>query len=93
LKNIYSNGKVASSNRLFNSIATQWQLFFHGNTHITNAEYFLEYVNKKTPQFVSENLELQTKSFNDHYANKKGNINKDELKLPHVHRYWDVSLD
>ena len=93
LKNTYATGSIVQPNPLFNTISTQWQLFFHGNTHITNAKFFLDYVNKKNPQFVSENLELDTKSFSEHYANKKGNTSNDDMSLPHVHRYWDVSLD
>jgi hypothetical protein len=93
LKNTYADGSVVKPNQLFNNVSTQWQLFFHGNTHITNAMFFLDYVNKKNPQFVSESLELDVKSFRDHYANKKGNTSNDDMNLPHVHRYWDVSLD
>jgi hypothetical protein len=93
IKNTYSNGNIVNTNDLLKFINTQLQLFFHGNTHITNATYFLDHVNKKIPQFGSENLELQTRSFDENYANKKGNTSKDDLKLPHVHRYWDISLD
>jgi hypothetical protein len=93
IKNTYSRSNVVNPNGLFKSLTTQMQLFFHGNTHVTNATYFLDYANKKNPQFGSENLEMQTRSFSEHYANKKGNTSNDDLKFPQIHRYWDISLD
>lgn len=95
--------------KYYRQFFTQWQLFFHGNTHIINMDYMLNFLQNKNPQFtdyesITSALEIKPKSFREYYTHKaeifkseKDNIlspeEPDDLRLPKIDNYWNVSLD
>jgi hypothetical protein len=93
---------------LVHKLASHWQLFFHGNTHITNIDHMLRFYQNKNPQFTGyenalKEVNLQPTSFREYYTNKAekykqqndllGKEREDDLRFPRVQRYWDISLD
>jgi hypothetical protein len=93
---------------LVHKLASNWQLFFHGNTHITNIDYMLRFYQNKNPQFTGyenglKEFNIPQKSFREYYTNKAEKYNRqhdlldkereEDLRFPRVQRYWDVSLD
>jgi hypothetical protein len=110
IKQSYSNkGAHKEANNLIRKLNFNWQIFFHGNTHITNMFYMLNYLHNHSLQF--DNLEnagqlmnLQTKSFRQYYIEKaekfddriKENLvseEPDDLRFPRLNNYWNISLD
>ncbi len=107
LKQTYSSTKESSQpNSMMKKMMFNWQIFFNGNTHVTNFEYFLEYLNHSNPQFneyenMAKVLDMKPASFREYYTNK-GELYKAEkvsegengdLRYPQMEKYWGLSLD
>lgn len=95
-------------NKNLQKFFTQWQLFFHGNTHVTNWNFMLNSLQNKSPQFAGYEpsttlLQTKAKSFRQYYTQKAekfkepegglGSDDHDDLRYPLIHKYWDISLD
>jgi hypothetical protein len=76
LKQTYSSKKDhTEANATLQKLLFNWQIFFHGNTHITNMNYMLQFLQNSNPQFAGfENapqaLGLKLKSFREYYTHK-----------------------
>jgi hypothetical protein len=76
IKQTYSNNKEHNeANNILKKIFYNWQLFFHGNTHITNMNLMLHFLQNSNPQFsghdnASQVLGLKLKSFREYYSQK-----------------------
>jgi hypothetical protein len=76
LKQTYSSKKEhVEANRMVQKFFMNWQIFFAGNTHITNMNYMLHFMQNRNPQFTGfENagqaLGLKLKSFREYYTHK-----------------------
>jgi hypothetical protein len=76
IKQTYSTKKSHQQpNQTLQKIISNWQLFFHGNTHVTNMLFFLNFVQSRNPQFsgfenASQLLGVKTKSFREYYSEK-----------------------
>jgi hypothetical protein len=76
IKQTYSNNKQhIEANNLLKKFYHNWQLFFHGNTHITNMNFMLHFLQNRNPQFSGyENapqvVGIKPKSFREYYAQK-----------------------
>jgi hypothetical protein len=95
-------------NSTIHKLLTSWQIFFHGNTHITNMQYMLTFFQNRNPQFTSNenimsHLGLKPTSFREYYTNKAEKYKQssdllskereEDLRFPRIQRYWDISLD
>jgi hypothetical protein len=76
IKQTYSTKKEhVESNETIQKLLFNWQIFFHGNTHITNMNYFLNFLQNRNPQFTdfensSQLLGIKPKSFREYYTHK-----------------------
>lgn len=76
IKQTYSNRKDhVAANKTLQKLLFNWQIFFHGNTHITNMNYMLHFLQNRNPQFqgfenASQALGIKPKSFREYYAQK-----------------------
>lgn len=76
IKQTYSTKKeVHEANKTLQKLLFNWQIFFHGNTHITNMTYMLQFLQNRNPQFTgfesaTEVLGMKTKSFREYYTHK-----------------------
>lgn len=76
IKQTYSSKKNhTENNKTIAKLMKNWQIFFHGNTHITNYEFMLNYLQVKAPQFksfenASQLLNIKPKSFREYYTTK-----------------------
>jgi hypothetical protein len=76
IKQAYSTeGNHLEPNRLLQKTMFNWQLFFNGNTHITNMDFMLKFLQNRNPQFTSfENagtvLSSKPKSFREYHNEK-----------------------
>lgn len=104
-----SNNEHNSANPALQKFYTQWQMFFHGNTHLTNWNFMLNSLQNKNPEFTgyessSTLLNIKPKSFRQYYTqkaekfkqdddNKLTQEERDDLRYPLIQKYWDISLD
>lgn len=103
-----SEKEVKKKNMLIEKFVDNWQLFFHGNTHITNFKFMMNLLNLKSSNFDDyENASgLQSdisKSFKEYYSEKalitNDRINSlkeeepEDLRSPPLQNYYKVSLD
>lgn len=96
-------------NKTLLKLYTQWQLFFHGNCHVTNWNFMLNSLQNKNAQFAgyeqATNLVgIKPKSFREYYT-QKAEIYKEQDKFaadqpenenfnyPLIQNYWNISLD
>lgn len=99
---------IKNKNQLMVKLTNNWQLFFHGNTHVTNFNFMLDYLNAKSPKFsdyecASALIKEYQEGFREYYAEKKQktndriNIVKDQepedLRYPALQNYHKISLD
>jgi hypothetical protein len=76
IKQTYSSNKEnTEANNLLRKIFFNWQLFFNGNTHVTNMNFMLHFLQNRNPQFsgnenAAQALGLKTKSFREYYSQK-----------------------
>jgi hypothetical protein len=76
IKQTYSTKKEdVQANKTLQKLLFNWQIFFHGNTHITNMHQMLNFLQNRNPQFTGyENapqaLGLKLKSFREYYTHK-----------------------
>jgi hypothetical protein len=76
IKQTYSTNKEhTEAKNLLKKLFFNWQLFFHGNTHITNMNFMLHFLQNRNPQFsghenASQTLGLKLKSFREYYSHK-----------------------
>lgn len=62
-------------NKWVQKIVQNWQLFFHGNTHVTNMNFMLNYLHNNNPQFseyesAAQLMEVKPQSCRQHYVEK-----------------------
>lgn len=104
-----SSNEHHESNKTLQKFFTQWQIFFHGNTHITNWNFMLNSLQNKNPESpgyesCKQLLSSKPKSFRQYYTQKaekfKQDVDdklateeRDDLRYPLVQKYWDISLD
>jgi hypothetical protein len=96
LRHSYSKGNATKINDTFHKLNVNWQLTFHGNTHVINFQQMLEKFNKKNYKFddfddLNNLMGLKSMSFRDYYTKEVNDIS--DLNTPHINKYWDVSLD
>lgn len=76
IKQTYSSSKQhTDANKLLKTIFYNWQLFFHGNTHVTNMNFMLQFLHNRNPQFsghenAAQALGMKVKSFREYYSQK-----------------------
>ena len=77
IKQTYSQKKEhVVANRNLQKLLFNWQIFFHGNTHITNMHYMLNFLhNSSSTQFsgyenAAQALGVKPKSFREYYTHK-----------------------
>lgn len=76
LKQTYFEKKDhVETNPYIQKLMYNWQIFFHGNTHVTNMNYFLNFLQNSNPQFgdfdnASQLLGLKARSFREYYTHK-----------------------
>ncbi len=76
IKQTYSTKKEhVEVNKVLQKILFNWQIFFNGNTHITNMNYMLHLLQNRNPQFTGyesapQALGLKLKSFREYYTHK-----------------------
>lgn len=97
------------TNKFMQKVLTEWQLFFHGNCHITNWNFMLNSLQNKNPQFngyepATTLVGLKPKSFREYYTQKAETFKEqdklaadlpelDSFKYPLIQNYWNISLD
>ncbi len=99
--------KVKNKNSLVKNFANNWQLFFHGNTHVTNFNFMLEFMQVRAPQYSGyENaipiLGAKPKSFREYYVQKAEKHDDriipildeepEDLRYPAFQNYYKISL-
>jgi hypothetical protein len=76
IKQTYSSTKEhTEANKILKKIFYNWQLFFHGNTHVTNINFMLQFLHNRNPQFsnhenAAQALGMKVKSFREYYSQK-----------------------
>lgn len=95
-------------NQSLEKFANSWQLFFHGNTHVTNFKFMLDFFEAKSPQFAeyesaSGLIGNNFKSFKEYYAEKMQKTDDrisavveeetEDLRVPSLQNYYKISLD
>jgi len=98
---IYRNPKIQI-------IVNNWQLFFHGNTHITNFNFMLDFMQVRSPQFSGYESALgllgaKPKSFREYYVQKAEKFDDrissildeepEDFRFPPLQNYYKISLD
>jgi hypothetical protein len=82
IRQTYSTKKEhIETKRKLQKLLYNWQIFFHGNTHITNMNFMLHFLQNRNPQFsgfesASQGLGLQMKSFREYYTQKAEKLDK-----------------
>ena len=85
VKQVYcSSGNFQEPNKILKSLIQSFQLFFHGNTHITNFDNMLTYLQSKEVQNegysnICEVLNYKPKPFREYYSHKAEKFVKEEL--------------
>lgn len=110
LKQTYTSSEksVVNGSKLLHNLADTWQLFSHGNTHVTNFKFMLKFLEAKSPQFAeyesaSVLIGSDSKSFREYYA-EKAQVTNDRIsavmedepqdfRSPALQNYYKVSLD
>ena len=100
--------EVINKNPRIQKIANNWHLFFHGNTHITNFNFMLDFMQVRSPQFsgyesASGLLGAKHKSFRQYYVQKAEKFDDrissileeepEDFRYPALQNYYKVSLD
>lgn len=110
LRQTYTSSQNSAKNKnlLIRNLSDNWQLFFHGNTHVTNFKFMLSFLNSKSPQsadYESASILIGDSQtvFKDYYTEKaqknqdRINLVKDEepedLRYPALQNYYKISLD
>ena len=110
LKQTYTSSEksVVNRNQTLEKLANSWQLFFHGNTHVTNFKFMLDFLDAKSPQFAeyesaSALIGNKTKSLKEYYAEKAQKTDDrisavveeeiEDLRAPALQNYYKISLD
>lgn len=100
--------EVINRNQRIQMLANNWQLFFHGNTHITNFNFMLDFMQARSPQFsgyesASTLLGAKPKSFREYYVQKAEKFDDrisafleeepEDFRFPALQNYYKISLD
>lgn len=110
LRQTYTSAEkeVINRNSRIEKFVNNWQLFFHGNTHITNFNYFLDFMQVRSPQFSGYESALgllgsKSKSFREYYVQKAEKFDDEissileeepeDFRYPPLQNYYKISLD
>lgn len=110
LKQTYTSTEksLVKKNKYLTTIFDNWHLFFHGNTHVTNFRFMLDFLQARSPQYTgyesaNKLLEGKPKSLREYYVQKAekfddrinpilGEIPED-FRFPAIQNYYKISLD
>ena len=99
---------IVHRNKMIEKIANNWHLFAHGNTHITNFNFMLDFMQVRAPQFsgyesASGLLGAKPKSFREYYVQKAEKFDDrisaileeepEDFRFPALQNYYKVSLE
>jgi len=98
---------VLYKNTFIHKFFNNWHLFFHGNTHITNFNLMLDFMQVRSPQFsgyekANKLLESKPKSFRGYYVQKAEKFDDrispileedpEDFRFPALQNYYNLSL-
>lgn len=99
---------VVHRNKFLIKLFKHWNIFFHGNTHITNFDFMLDFMQSKSPQFndyesAASLLDYKPKSFREYCIQKAEKFDDrissileeepEDYRFPALQNYYKVSLD
>lgn len=99
---------IIHKNNLLIKFWKNWNIFFHGNTHITNFDFMLDFMQSKSPQFNDYESALgllghRPKSFREYYVQKAEKFDDrlssileeepEDFRFPALQNYYKISLD
>jgi len=99
---------IITKNPFIQKIANNWHLFFHGNTHITNFNFMLDFMQVRAPQYSGYDnalslLGAKPKSFREYYVQKAEKFDDrispildeepEDFRFPALQNYYKISLD
>lgn len=100
--------ELINRNQRIQKFVNNWHLFFHGNTHISNFNLMLDFMQVRAPQFSgyessSGLLGAKHKSFREYYVQKAEKFDDrispildeepEDFRFPALQNYYKVSLD
>jgi hypothetical protein len=110
LKQTYTSTEkvLVTRNPRVQKLVNNWHLFFHGNTHISNFNFMLDFMQVRSPQFsgyesASGLLGAKFKSFREYYVQKAEKFEDrissildeepEDFRFPPLQNYYKISLD
>jgi len=103
-----SGNSVVNRSELIQKLVNNSHLFFHGNTHVINFNFMMNFLEAKSPQFTeyesaSALIGNNFRSFGEYYAEKALKTDDrisavveeepEDLRLPLLQNYYNISLD